>query len=672
MKIKPLVSLTTLPVLLSAPAQASTGVSGTAPPLPRARNQHRKTAIFPGNFTTNVNVSIPIIPLPSPEKICLSAFQDHHYTSLTSNNPAEACGEAAAIESRKNLRLAAVGYQLAGDDALKEGYRYKAALSYSKAAVLEHTLGKLNDAGLPDAINPLGGQIGMQGRIGSGVGAASSQDSSEAKAFIAFQQIGDYVGMRNLRKNLGAMANARFPELSDVEKVERYNFHDIAAWEDVSKPGDLAEMEKTLNSGNILRLKFDTDLTGAEKIKLLRTSRPDTDDLKMYGNAFVSLIDSSPTFRHYFYAHMERMGGDTYVLRVNLEQNAKALAYAPVGGISQTLFPYHPDSKKPTVTLDEVKKGLLHEFGHNVQPGLAKDSEGMTVLRPLLGYPHDRGQTAFMGGVINEYNHFLAIAHNTTSAPDTLGTPIKKNVDKDDYCEDLMLYQPEWQASKASPILQKTTAAIDGDNAGEALTLFSKIATSDHIDIRMYNANMGRNATFSTLDTYNLAEVTLQQMLVQIDKADWFAAEDTAENKSTRATMGEFLNLLVEQGPRDGNDPDWRTTINGAFDYLSMDPKLEIPGYAYADDTPIRRPPIVTEPTETKKGASAVPAPLVGVMTLMSLIIAGLSTYIAKKSYAQRSAAAATAAQPASPGATVAPAASEPALAPTAATELPV
>ncbi|MBC7514548.1 MAG: hypothetical protein H7234_08955 [Herminiimonas sp.] len=654
MKINALTSLAALPVLLSTSAHTANAKATLAPKGPTGQNQQRRTARFPGNLTAIANISAsanasvaanfssPIIPLPSTKQICATAFEKHEYKSLASRNPAEVCAQQAISDGRQNLNLATIGYQLAADDALKAGYHYKAALSYSKAAILERTLRKLDDVGLvAKKTNALAGSAPFVSATSAGLGSSNVDSSNEAKAFATFQKIGDYVAVDELRKNLGATAHARFPELSDVEKIERYNFHDAAAWKDVSTPTDFGVLEKTLNSGNVLRLQFSTDLKGIQRLKLAGSRLPEKDDLKIYGNAFVSLIDLSPTFRHRLYELLERNASPDYTLRVNVEQNAKYLGYAPIGGSTQTLFPYHPNTKEAPISLNEVQTTLLHEFGHNVQLGTSKDADGTTVLRLNLGHSHDREQTAFMGGVLNEYNRFLTLARRNAHVATSLDMPIKTNIDRDDYCEDLMLAQPEWIASKGAGILTDTAAALERDEADAALKIFSKIATSDQIDITMYDAAFKRTADSSHVETYNLAEVSLQQLLVGIDRADWFAAEGTAENKSTRAAMGKFLNLLVEQGPTDANDPDWRTTINGAFNYLSMDPKVEVPGYAYADRYPGGATSDVPEAAKPARGSESPPKSLLAVMAVMSIVIAGFGLRVAKTCRDERAASVA-------------------------------
>ncbi len=547
------------------------------------------------------------------------------------------CAQAALADGEQKLTLATVGYRLAGGDALEAGFVYKAALAYGKAAVLEHTLRRQKDTGLSSA-----GGVGAIGspdlRITVPAGSAPSSviDSNEAKAFIAFQQIGDYVAMANLRKNLGATARSRFPELTDVEKVRRYNFHDPAAWADVSTPDDFGAIEKTLNSGNVLRFQFDTDLQGDARTDLASAPLPDKEDLKTYGNAFARLIDLSPTFRSYFYSLLERQATPVYTVRVNIEQNSKYAGYTSIGGTTQTIFPYPVATTDAAGHLHAIQKTFVHEFAHDVQPGFTKDSDGTTVMRADLGSSHDRQQTAFMGGVINEYNHFLALAYQEVNdiAADAFGTPIRVNIDRDDYCEDLILTQPEWKAAKASDYLKQTAAALEQNTADEAFKVFSNIDTAEQIDIRMYDAQFGRNVTHSRIDRYNVAELSLQQLLVEVDRVDWFAADDTVDNTKTRQTMGQFLNLLVEQGKTDVNNQDWRTTINGAFNYLSMNPRLEIPGYAYAGEF---ADPVSTKSADASKtagGNGGTPASLVSVMTLMSIVIAGLGLHIARKAHA--------------------------------------
>ena len=58
----------------------------------------------------------------------------------------------------------------------------------------------------------------------------------------------------------------------------------------------------------------------------------------MYGNAFVKLIDLSPTFRHNLYELLELNRSPNYTIRVNVEQNKKYLGYARIGGAMQTIF----------------------------------------------------------------------------------------------------------------------------------------------------------------------------------------------------------------------------------------------------------------------------------------------------------------------------------------------
>ena len=639
MKIKALTSIATLPVLLGTPAYAATASPTMTPQRIMGKNRQRRTVKFPGNLTaTAANLSATAVPMQDTQKICITAFQKHQYENLESENLAEVCAQQAVLDSRKNLNLATIGYQLAGDDALKQGFHFKAALSYSKAAILERTVRKLDSFRSAD----MNAKALTSSAVSAGAalvptlaGLPNAGSSSEAKAFTTFLKIGDYVAMTALRKNLGATAHARFPALSDVEKVERYTFHDNdAAWKDVSKPGDFGVLEKTLNSGNVLRVQFSTDLTGAEKSKLEETLLPEKDDLKVYGNAFVNLIDLSPTFRHNLYELLERNRSPNYTIRVNVEQNKKYLGYARIGGSMQTIFPYHPDTDEAPASLAAVQLTLLHEFGHNVQLGANRDVDGMTVLGQNLGHSHDRDQTAFMGGVLNEYNHFLTIAREKAGATDALGMPIKTNIDRNDYCEDLILAQPEWKASKAPGVLKNIAVAIERNDVDTALKSFSRIATSDQIDIAMYDAAYQRAANSSHIETYNVAEVTLQQLLLRIDRADWFAAEGTAENKNTREAMGKFLNLLVEQGPADANDPDWRTTINGAFNYLSMDPKVEVPGYAYAD----RYPDSTKNDVPKAGGSKALPKSLVAVMAVMGIVIAGFGLRAAKTCRGERAA----------------------------------
>ena len=613
------------------------------------KSRQRRTGIFPANFTTTINASEPVAPLSSTEQICEAAFQKHQYASLTPTDPAEVCADHAATDGRKKLNLASDGYRFAGDDAAQGGFDYKAAVSYSRAAVLEHILRKLDDARLAqtDANNLITATASASAGANHGSASSFENVSNEVKAFTAFQKIGDYVAMNKLRKNLGAAAQARFPELSDVEKVQRYNFHNDTKWNDVSTPSDFGVIEKTLNSGNILRVKFDTDLQGMAKENLANTTSSDKNDLKDYGNSFVKLIDLSPTFRNYFYENLERHNRD-YTIRVALETSRGILGYSTRGETTtQTIFP-HQRFPFITVTMQII---LLHEFSHNVQPGMTKDSDGTTVLRPHLGNSHDREQTAFMGGVINEYNHFLAIARTTVAGPDALGDPFRENIDFADYCEDLMLAQAEWKASKGAGVLDQTATAIEKNQPVAALHHFLPIATSDQIDIRMYNAESGHNITAGHIGTYNLAELTLQQLLLKIDRVDWFASRNSTENKYARKTMGKFLNLLVEQGPANANEQDWRTTINGAFNYLSMDPKVEIPGYAYAnrypdtaatDDSGVSPGTPGTPGTQGTNGTektNGTPDSLIAVMAVMSIVIAGLSLRVAKSHHDERSAA---------------------------------
>ena len=647
MKINVFVAALAVPVVAGSAATSAGALTNRTMPDALPRTRVRRTLILPKNITSAAGNATR---LPSPtvrtDASCAAAFRNHGFTGIDSRNPAEQCAQEAAVIAKQSLIEASAGFGIAGDDAMQAGYLFKAALLYSKAAVIDYTLRTQNDAGLFEQQADCRISTGLAQALGQRDGSTMSMtNTNEDKAFLAFQQIGDSVSIKNLRKNLGASARARFPELDDVEKVKRYNFHDNTAWKNVSTPGDFGIIETTLNSGNLLRIKFDTDLKGLKRLALTGKPLPDLEDLKFYGNAFTRLIDLSPTFRSYLYSLLERQGSPDYTIRVNIERNAAYAGYT-AGGAKQTIFPYNAGTNKSSTPITAVQAVMLHEFAHNVQPGIAKDRDGTTILQPDQGYSHDREQTAFMGGVINEYNHFLKIAYSELDKPESLGKPIRKNIDRDDYCEDLLLKQPEWHASKASGYLKDAATAIEKDEVGAALKIFSRFAPSEKIDIRMYNAQFGHNTTHSEVQTYDLAEVTLQQLLVEVDRIDWLAFKTTSSSTRSRETMAKFLNALVERGPAGAGAPDWRAKINGAFNYLSMDPKVEIPGYAYADGGADTVAAESANPDRTADGTSGscnfMQKSQLAVMAAMSIVIVGLSAYIAKKAHATRHPAATT------------------------------
>ena len=611
---------------------------------------------MPGNVSSGIIGSATPAPSAHPENACTTGFKRSPGPAPNATAALDACAQQVATDARQNLTLAAAAYASAGDIASNAGLIYKAAVSYAKAAVLAHVLRLQDDAGLrPKDASPFkhSAQIADSGLVGSA--SSVTNESDAVKAFTAFQQVGDHVAISALFKSLGGKNNARFVEITDVEKVKLYDFHDDI-WRNVTDPTGQGKIVKALHSGHELILKFDTDLKGKQKSDLNKLPRPNQDDLHMYGNAFVRLIDLSPTHRNYFYSLLERSGSPEYTIRVNREANDTPAGYYTPGTIGQTIFPYQTGAGEPAIQLNDVCKTLLHEFSHAVQPGATRDSDDTTILLPDLGYPHDREQTAFMGGVINEYNYFLALASNELDFADKLGPPIRIDIDGGDYSENLVLNQPEWRTTKAPEYLKQASAAIEKNNIDAALKVFSKIATSDQINIRMYDAAFGRNVTQSHNSRYGVAEVILQQMLVEVDRADWFAAKDTGDNPRVRESMGAFLNALVEQGQTSDNGPEWKATINGAFNYLSMNPAVEIPGYVYADGhapmkcLPNRKPSADTGKTPT------VMVSMASVMVVMSVIIAGLSAYIVRQGPRRDPVAPDTIAAPEASPAEIAPA----------------
>lgn len=630
MKIKSLLTASTMPTVLASSANASSVLENFPLPAFNRTSRSRKNVTMPGNLTSSIIGQMKPAPTASPENSCMAAFKIVRGASSKAIDALDACAEQTITDARHNLDLATAAYAIAGDTASNAGLIYKAAVSYAKAAVLEHGLRLQDDAGLlPADASPFdhSAHVENSGHVGSP--SFQTGELNPEKAFAAFQQLGDHVAISDLFKSLGGKKHARFVEITDVEKVNLYDFHD-ANWTNVTDPTGQGRIEKALHSGHKLILKFDTDLKGKEKSALNKLPRPNQNDLNMYGNAFVRLIDLSPTFRHYFYSLLDRNGSPEYSIRVNREANSTKAGYDSPGTIGQTILPYHDGPGKPPIPLNKMRKTILHEFTHAVQPGVTRDSDDTTVLRPNLGHSHDREHTAFMGGVINEYNHFLAIASTEPDLADMLGPPIKIDIESD-YSENLILAQPEWRTSKASEYTKRASAAVGNNRIDAALKVFSNIATSDQIKIRMYDAQFGKNITHSHVSQYPVAEVILQQMLVEVDRADWFAAKDKGDNPRIRESMGNFLNALVEQGQTDHNGPEWKTTINGVFNYLSMDPAVEIPAYVYADERAEMKSLQGRKAGTGDRKTSAATVGMASAMAAMSVIIAGLSAYIAKQ-----------------------------------------
>jgi hypothetical protein len=640
---------------------------------------------------------------------CTSLAAGKNGLSSTALNDALQCARTSLTTAVSQIYSSASTYVVVANNMLSTSLPYNAAVAYSKASVLQYTVKELGQKDAIDkpttndnptnTVDKVGASAGQQSGIaaaiagGAAVGVTNGPIQSLAKSpFIAkavqlFIESGDHQAVKKLSSSIGVKENDLAPVLTDVEQVKQYPFHTDEKWEDITLPNELGTVVKKLNSGHNLKVLFAHDDKNAEISKPLNSLEsmttpasfplpsfpplpslpplprrtiaptspatearklPDLNSLKALGEAFVQLIDLSPTFRHHFYQHMALKNDPDYTIRVRLDPGKSGmLAYTTLQASTLTVFPYNKGKAEFRFSLEDFKAAFIHEFAHDVQPGISSDVEGKTFLKHDIGWSHDREQTAFMGGVINEHNHFLTIAKDQGLGGFGSLPRLVKDIDSDDYCEDLILKQPEWKTLPAASVLKKANRAIENQNSNLALNIFSKLSTSEKTQIHMYDAQFGHEDENSHFQTYDTAELVLQQMLLKVDSVDWFATNSTATNstatnstaidKKTRETMGNFLNLLAEKAPTPEDQKSWTATINGAFNYLSMDPQLEIPNYKYADKAPDTLSTysfieVKGDSAESnQKPSDSKQKPLIGVIAAMSVIIAALTAYIAAK-----------------------------------------
>jgi hypothetical protein len=677
MKITPLLSIAVVPAISSVTTQPiqheAKGGKATVKNPSEMRKHFESVAVLnaPSTaFTAGSKASTKSFAQVSSSAITANQYVITRQTKNTGPSAAIVAADilfencTALIEESKLLEFAqcslrssqftlsnSVGaYHQVAATALKEGFIYKAADSYGKAAVTFYTFESQLDAGLGFSDPYIFNTPGQDVDPADVVPVIPITDESrktfpivpgeiiyinpvvllKAKSIDLFEQIGDYAAIDSLMKD--TKIDGVYPKLpqTDLEKISSYPFHSKGEWQNANST-EFEAIEKKLNSGNTIRLKFDLENVETDKAEHPVVTVPDRQDLINFGDTFIELIDFSPTFRHYFYQHINHNDMGDFTIRAIINPSPTNREWGAVDGPETlTLFPYASGSKVTKFSSDKLKTILLHEFSHQVQPYKAPLSLAPTKLLPYRGFSHGREQTAFIGGVINQHNHWLKLATETRGNVTASVKPIITNIDRSDVSEDLMLYQPEWLQSKAKDLFEKSNAAILKHHPEIALHQFANVSNFENILIKMYDADFGRDKQHSRYKAYNAAEVVLQQMLLTIDRADWFAAEESPDNHKTRESMGQFLNLLVQENP--GNPPakQWRTIVEGAFNYLSMDPRVEIPNYNPDLATPGSCPKVDPLPG-AGSGKTSKTAPLAILIGVVSAAMVGISVVLAKK-----------------------------------------
>lgn len=221
---------------------------------------------------------------------------------------------------------------------------------------------------------------------------------------------------------------------------------------------------------------------------------------------------------------------------------------------------------------------LIHEVGHDLHDCACHGAA------PDTGSSHSREHTMFIGNIINEIENS--------------GIDTGVDVDDDDYTNDISLFGAQSDIFKEGSNLEpinhiridemsgeeinrfdeisdtytKIQQAINDGDYGSALDLMSLIPANETMDFAIPDP---QGIFASTVETYNVREIIVQELLLQSDSDDWLNSD-----KGTNLTNHEKASLLSFIDAMKAKDPDFQQTVDNAAEALNMDLAIELKPFA--------------------------------------------------------------------------------------------